>query len=61
MENSEKPCPPMTEIFPIEQLRRMIMHIDRYDTEVVDNVSTAVNRLEASAEKLTDEIIEQNL
>lgn len=47
--------------FPVEQLRRMVMHIDRFDTDVIEeetikNVS-AINKMDA----LTEKMIEENL
>ena len=51
----------MMELFPAEQLKRMILHIDRYDTEVVDDEDLKIEKLNNEVEKVSDEIIEQNL
>ena len=47
--------------FPVEQFRRMVMHIDRFDTDVIEeerlkNLS-AMNKLN----ELSEKIIEDNL
>ena len=47
--------------FPVEQLRRMVMHIDRFDTDVIEEETiksvSAIDKMDA----LTEKLIEENL
>jgi len=47
--------------FPIEQFRRMVMHIDRFDPDVIEEETiksvSAIDKMDA----LTEKLIEENL
>lgn len=53
--------PSMISMFPAEELKRMILHLDRFDTEVVTeerlNAEKALNNLE----EVSNKIIEENI
>lgn len=50
----------MMSMFPAEELKRMILHIDRFDNDVISeermNAEKALDRLE----EISDKIIEEN-
>lgn len=47
--------------FPVEQFRRMVMHIDRFDTDVVEDQTVKnVNALD-KMDEISEKIIEDNL
>lgn len=57
MDNNED-RPSMMSMFPAEELKRMILHLDRFDTEVVTderiNAEKALDNLDAVSEKIIE-------
>lgn len=57
MDNNED-RPSMMSMFPAEELKRMILHLDRFDTEVVTderiNAEKALDNLEEVSEKIIE-------
>lgn len=47
--------------FPVEQLRRMVMHIDRFDTDVVEEERLKNLSAMDKMDELSEKIIEDNL
>ena len=51
----------MLSVFPAEELKRMIMHVDRFDTDVVtDEKLNAIKAVE-KVEEISEQIISENL
>lgn len=57
MDNTED-RPSMMSMFPAEELKRMMLHLDRFDTEVVTderiNAEKALDNLEEVSEKIIE-------
>ena len=57
MDNKED-RPSMMSMFPAEELKRMLLHLDRFDTEVVSderiNAEKALDNLEEVSEKIIE-------
>lgn len=57
MDNTED-RPSMMSMFPAEELKRMLLHLDRFDTEVVTderiNAEKALDNLEEVSEKIIE-------
>lgn len=57
MDNKED-RPSMMSMFPAEELKRMMLHLDRFDTEVVTdervNAEKALDNLEEVSEKIIE-------
>jgi hypothetical protein len=57
MDNKEE-RPSMMSMFPAEELKRMMLHLDRFDTEVVTderiNAEKALDNLEEVSEKIIE-------
>lgn len=57
MDNKEDK-PSMMSMFPAEELKRMMLHLDRFDTEVVTderiNAEKALDNLEEVSEKIIE-------
>lgn len=51
----------MLSLFPAEELKRMIMHVDRFDTDVVTDEKLKAAKAEEKAEEVTEQIISENL
>ena len=51
----------MLSLFPAEELKRMIMHVDRFDTDVVTDERLKVVKAEEKVEEVTEQIISENL
>lgn len=51
----------MMSLFPAEELKRMIMHVDRFDTDVVTEEKLKAIKAEEKAEEVTEQIISENL
>jgi hypothetical protein len=47
--------------FPVEELRRMIMHIDRFDTDVIEDATVKNLSAMDQIDKMSEKIIEDNL
>ena len=47
--------------FPVEQFRRMVMHIDRFDTEVVEDETVKNAYALDKMDEISEKIIEDNL
>lgn len=56
--NSKEDRPSMMSMFPAEELKRMMLHLDRFDTEVVTderiNAEKALDNLEEVSEKIIE-------
>jgi hypothetical protein len=48
-------------VFPAEELKRMIMHVDRFDTDVVTDEKLNAAKAEEKVEEITEQIITENL
>lgn len=51
----------MMELFPINEFKRMVMHLDRFDTDVVTDERMNQEKTMDEIEKLSEKIIEENL
>jgi hypothetical protein len=51
----------MISVFPAEELKRMIMHVDRFDTDVVTDEKLNAAKAEEKVEEITEQIITENL
>ena len=51
----------MIAAFPAEELKRAMLHLDRFDTEVVTDERVNAISAEAQLDKLSEKIIEDNL
>ena len=47
--------------FPVEQFRRMVMHIDRFDTDVVEDETVKNMYALDKLDEISEMIIEDNL
>ena len=56
--NNKEDRPSMMSMFPAEELKRMMLHLDRFDTEVVTderiNAEKALDNLEEVSEKIIE-------
>lgn len=62
--DNEKTKPQLGEMisnFPVEELKRAIMHIDRFDTDVVTDQKIQAVEVERKLEEKSEEIIVDNL
>jgi hypothetical protein len=48
-------------VFPAEELKRMIMHVDRFDTDVVTDEKLNAIKAEEKVEEITEQILSENL
>lgn len=53
--------PTMLSQFPAEELKRMMLHLDRFDTEVITDEKINAERAADELEKLSETIIQDNL
>ena len=61
-ENKEKPVlGEMIANFPVEELKKAMLHIDRFDEDVVTEEKTKSAEVEETLEEVSQEIIEDNL
>jgi hypothetical protein len=61
-ENKEKPVlGEMIANFPVEELKKAMLHIDRFDEDVVTEEKTKSAEVEVKLEEVSQEIIEDNL
>lgn len=61
-ENKEKPVlGEMLANFPVEELKKAMLHIDRFDEDVVTEEKTKSAEVEEKLEEVSQEIIEDNL
>lgn len=61
-ENKEKPVlGEMIANFPVEELKKAMLHIDRFDEDVVTEEKTKSAEIEEKLEEVSQEIIEDNL
>ena len=61
-ENKEKPVlGEMIANFPVEELKKSMLHIDRFDEDVVTEEKTKSAEVEEKLEEVSQEIIEDNL
>lgn len=51
----------MLSVFPAEELKRMIMHVDRFDTDVVTDEKLNAAKAEEKVEEITEQILSENL
>lgn len=51
----------MLSLFPAEELKRMMLHLDRFDTEVVTDEKLKTETAATELEKVSEEIIQDNL
>lgn len=58
-QKSEQPS--MISMFPAEELKRMILHLDRFDTEVVTEERINAEKALDNLEKVSNKIIEENI
>ena len=47
--------------FPVEQFKRMVLNLDRFDTELITDEKIALCNAEDKINELSDKIIEDNL
>lgn len=57
--NNEQPS--MLSVFPAEELKRMMLHLDRFDTDVVTDEKLKTENAATELEKVSEEIIQDNL
>ena len=61
-ENKENPViGEMIANFPVEELKKAMLHIDRFDEDVVTEEKTKSAEVEEKLEEVSQEIIEDNL
>lgn len=61
-ENKEMPVlGEMIANFPVEELKKAMLHIDRFDEDVVTEEKTKSAEVEEKLEEVSQEIIEDNL
>ena len=61
-ENKEKPAlGEMTANFPVTELKKAMLHIDRFDEDVVTEEKTKSAEVEEKLEETSQKIIEDNL
>lgn len=51
----------MLSVFPAEELKRMMLHLDRFDTDVVTDEKLKTENVATELEKVSEEIIQDNL
>jgi hypothetical protein len=51
----------MIAAFPAEELKRAMLHLDRFDTEVVTDERLNAAKAEENLDKVSEKIIEDNL
>jgi hypothetical protein len=51
----------MLSVFPAEELKRMMLNLDRFDTEVVTDEKLKTENVANELEKVSEEIIQDNL
>ena len=51
----------MMELFPVNEFKRMVMYLDRFDTDVVTDERMNQEKSLDEIEKLSEKIIEENL
>jgi len=51
----------MLSVFPAEELKRMMLNLDRFDTEVVTDEKLKTENAANELEKISEEIIQDNL
>lgn len=51
----------MLSVFPAEELKRMMLNLDRFDTEVVTDEKLKTENVATELEKISEEIIQDNL
>lgn len=51
----------MLSVFPAEELKRMILHVDRFDTDVVTDEKLNAIKAEEKVEEITEQILSENL
>jgi len=51
----------MMSVFTAEELKRMIMHVDRFDTDVVTDEKLNAIKAEEKVEEITEQILSENL
>lgn len=51
----------MFSAFPVEQLRRMVLNIDRFDTDFITDEKIQLGNAEDRMNEISDKIIEENL
>ena len=51
----------MISMFPAEELKRMILHLDRFDTEVVTEERLNAEKALDNLEEVSNKIIEENI
>ena len=59
MENKDE-RPSMMSMFPAEELKRMILHIDRFDKDVITEERINAEKALDSLEEVSNKIIEEN-
>lgn len=59
MTNSGRPT--MMSMFPAEELKRMILHLDRYDIDVVTDERVNAEKALDKLEEVSDQIIQENM
>lgn len=59
MTNSDRPT--MMSMFPAEELKRMILHLDRYDIDVVTDERVNAEKALDKLEEVSDQIIQENM
>lgn len=58
-QKSEQPS--MISMFPAEELKRMLLHLDRFDTEVVTEERLNAEKALDNLEEVSNKIIEENI
>lgn len=64
MENENKKEPVLGQMisnFPVEELKKAILHLDRFDTDVVTEEKKKAVEVEQKLEDVSKKIIEENL
>lgn len=51
----------MMSVFPAEELKRMILNVDRFDTDVVTDEKLKAAKAEEKVEEVTEQILSENL
>lgn len=61
MSNENEKPKSMMEVFPAAELARMMLHLDRFDTDVVTDERVNQEKSLDKMEELTEKIVEENL
>lgn len=61
MSNENEKPKSMMEVFPAAELARMMLHLDRFDTDVVTDERVNQEKGLDKMEELTEKIVEENL